>query len=333
MTLNYTVRQINSPFDDTAFFARNIYKKHPVLFDCGRLGKITNAELLSISDIFISHTHIDHFYGFDRIIRGSICAEKTVRVFGPPGIIKNVQGKIDAYTWNLIRSYPLQIQVIELHPSGNCKQAHFSAFKGFIPDYSDIVFDQIEFEDGFTLDVEFFDHGITSVGYRLNEPQQVHIDKDKLADNNYKPGKWLGELTIALTTGADKTSHIEVETHEDVKQISIKQLETEIVIYKQPQSITFMTDMGPTYANVQKAIQFAKNSTILLIESVFLKNEILHAMEKNHMTLELSKFIFNESKSQYVKFFHFAPRYEYQKEHFFSVLYDGTQGKILPNPK
>ena len=82
MKLNFNIRHVNTAFDDTAFFVRNVYKKSPFLFDCGRLGKITNSEILSLSDIFISHAHIDHFYGFDRIIRGSITADKTIRISG-----------------------------------------------------------------------------------------------------------------------------------------------------------------------------------------------------------------------------------------------------------
>lgn len=330
MITNFQVKQVNSPFDDTSFFIRNMYKKSPFLFDCGRLGKITNSEILSISDIFISHTHIDHFYGFDRIIRGSICADKTIRVFGPPGIIKNVQGKIDAYTWNLIKSYNLNISVIELSKKDIFRQATYSAFKGFIPELTEIRYDDIELGDGFTFEYEFFDHGINSMGYRINEPQQIHINKELLNDKGYVPGKWIGELNNALEMNAPKDTIIECEMKEGIIKKSIKELEEEIIIYKKPQSITFMTDLAPTYTNIQKAINFAKDSTILLIEGMFLKNEILHSIDKKHLTLELSKYIFQQSTSKYVKFFHFAPRYEYNKDAFFGELYKDMRDFILP---
>ena len=68
MKSNYYIRRVNSPFDDSGIFVRNVYMKKAVLFDCGRLGNIDNSELNDISYIFISHTHVDHFSGFDRFL-------------------------------------------------------------------------------------------------------------------------------------------------------------------------------------------------------------------------------------------------------------------------
>ena len=98
LMFNFTINQLNSPFDDSAFFVRNIYHRKALLFDCGRLGGLTHSEILSLSDIFVSHTHMDHFIGFDRILRGSLKADKELRLFGPPGFITNVDGKFRGYT-------------------------------------------------------------------------------------------------------------------------------------------------------------------------------------------------------------------------------------------
>ncbi len=330
MKLNFNIRHVNTSFDDTAFFVRNIYKKSPFMFDCGRLGKISNSEILSVSDIFISHTHMDHFYGFDRIIRGSITADKTIRVFGPPGIINNVKGKIEGYTWNLIKSYKLNIEVIELNEEKkNLKRVIFSAFEGFIPVFDDIDFDMIEFENEFNVDYKFFDHGITSVGYRVTEPFQISINKEKLISKKYVSGKWLGELQNALKNKLAKNKKIYCKTHNgDIKK-TIKELEDDIVEYKAPQSVTFITDIAPSFDNIASAINFAKDSTVLLIESMFTKKEILHAIIKKHLTVDLAKFIFDESHSKFVSFFHFAPRYEINKTDFFSYLYRDFKDKIL----
>jgi ribonuclease Z len=326
--MNFKVKQLNSPFDDTAFFIRNIYKKTPFLFDCGKLNKISNSELLSISDVFISHTHMDHFYGFDRLLRGSICANKTIRFFGPKGIIKNIQGKIDSYTWNLIKSYNLNISVIELTEKDIFDTATFSSYAGFIPKKNKINKNSIKLENNFSLDYEFFDHGITSVGYKITEPQLIHIDKNNLIEYGFKPDKWLGKLIKSIENkNYDKI--IECTTFNGIKPFLVKELEEKLVIYKKPQSITFITDIAPTFENIKKAIYFAKNSSVLLIESMFTKNDILHSIDKKHLTVELSKFIFKESDSEYVRFFHFAPRYEIQKESFFTEMYKDIQKSIL----
>ena len=45
-------------------------------------------------------------------------AEKHLSLYGPPGFLKNVEGKLAAYTWNLADkyNYPLSLQINEVHP-------------------------------------------------------------------------------------------------------------------------------------------------------------------------------------------------------------------------
>ncbi|BAI80865.1 ribonuclease Z [Deferribacter desulfuricans SSM1] len=329
MRHNFTIKQVNSPFEDTAFFVRNIYKRQAFLLDCGRLGDIENTEILSISDIFVSHTHIDHFYGFDRILRGMLRSDKKVRVFGPTGIIKNVKGKLDAYTWNLIKNYTFKIEVFELGLDGKINCAMFDAANGFVPECFNLVVDRIELEDGFVLEYEFFDHGISSVGYRIKEEKHVNIKKDVFDKFGYIPGPWLTVLKSKLRNCVDLKEEIDVETTDGIKKVSLKELEQNLVIYKEPQDITFITDIAPTYENFKKAVNFAKNSFVLLIEAMFLKDDVLDAIYKKHLTVELAKKIFQVSGAKFVKFFHFAPKYERDKNKFFLNLYSELNNKIL----
>src|SRR5256714_7254212 len=83
-------------------------------------------------DAFVSHTHMDHFIGFDRLLRVALGRGKTLRLFGPPGLITNVTGKLRGYTWNLVDGYPLAIEVQEFHPQ-EVRSATFLAAQGFAP--------------------------------------------------------------------------------------------------------------------------------------------------------------------------------------------------------
>ena len=50
---------------------------------------------------------MDHFIGFDApLLRVALGRGKTLRLYGPPGLIANVEGKLHGYTWNLVDGYP-----------------------------------------------------------------------------------------------------------------------------------------------------------------------------------------------------------------------------------
>ncbi|MBZ4644308.1 MAG: ribonuclease [Deferribacteres bacterium] len=327
MKNNFQIKKINSPFEDSAFFVRNVYKKSAFLLDCGRLGNISNTEILSVTDVFVSHTHIDHFYGFDRLLRGFIRADKKIRFFGPPNFINNVKGKLAGYTWNLIKNYTLVIEANELYED-KIKTAIFRAEDGFIPEEYEKKRDLIDLGDGFTLDYEFFDHGILTVGYRIKEDIHVSIRKDALEELGYKKGPWISELKSKLRL-CQKDGFLEVEKDGNVVVKSLKELEKELVLYSPAQDITYITDVAPTFENFKKAVTFSRNSHILMIEGMFLKSDLMHAIRKKHLTLELAKEIFIASNSKFVHFFHFAPKYEIEKELFFSTLYKGIDKKVI----
>jgi len=328
MKHNFIIKQVNSAFEDTSFFVRNIYKKKAFLLDCGRLGNITNSEILSISDIFISHTHIDHFYGFDRILRSCLRSDKTVRFFGPPGIINNIWGKLQGYTWNLVENYTFIIEAIELNNKLPFKRSVFKSYNAFKPEISECGKEIFDLGDGFTLDFAFFDHGTISVGYRINEFIHINIKKNACEKYGLVPGKWLTELKDKLRN-EEFSAYIKVDTTNGVKEHSVKELEEMLVIYSPPQDLTFITDIAPTFENYKKAIKFAANSHILLIESMFLKSDILHSIAKKHLTVDIAKDIFFKSGSKYVKFFHFSPKNETNKNEFFQSVYSDIKSRIF----
>jgi len=106
---------INDVFGDPGLFVEVRWSKRALLFDLGHNDALGPTRLLRAGDIFISHTHMDHFIGFDALLRVALGRGKTLRLYGPPGLIANVQGKLQGYTWNLVDGYPLVIAVQEFH--------------------------------------------------------------------------------------------------------------------------------------------------------------------------------------------------------------------------
>lgn len=327
MKFNFKLRPLNSAFDDSAFFMRNVYKKSAMLFDCGRLGNLDNSELLDISDVFISHTHLDHFSGFDRFLRGCLNSNNTIRFYGPKGFINNMQGRLQGYNWNLITDYNIKFIAIELDEKGN-KSALFSAKNSFMKEEIEAPQGDIDIGDKFILKYEFFDHSITSIGYRVCEPINISVNKEKLVNYGYKSGEWIKQLKNYLEANVSKNNIITVLTNNGSVDKTIGELEDSIIEYKKAQDVTYITDIAPSYENYQKAIAFAKDSALLLIEAVFMKNDVMHAQLKNHLTIDLSKDIFLRSNSLKVRFHHFAPKYDRLRDVFFKKLNKDIKDKI-----
>lgn len=93
---------VNDPFGDPALFVDFLFERRALLFDLGDIHALPPRKLLRVSDIFVSHCHMDHFMDFDWFLRICLGRERNVRLYGPPGFLDRVQAKLSAYTWNLV---------------------------------------------------------------------------------------------------------------------------------------------------------------------------------------------------------------------------------------
>ncbi|MEE8634689.1 MAG: MBL fold metallo-hydrolase [Acidiferrobacterales bacterium] len=92
------------------------------------MSRLTPRKILRINDVFVSHTHMDHFVGFDQVLRIFLERRSRLRLFGPPGFIDRVEHKLVAYAWNLIHNYEndFTLDVTEVDIDG---QAHSASVR------------------------------------------------------------------------------------------------------------------------------------------------------------------------------------------------------------
>ena len=76
-----------------------MFERRALLFDIGDITVLAPRQLLRVSHVFGSHTHMDHFAGFDHLLRLLLGRDKTVALYGPSGFIDRVEHKLKAYTW------------------------------------------------------------------------------------------------------------------------------------------------------------------------------------------------------------------------------------------
>ena len=96
---------INGRTGDPVLYIETLFEKQAILFDLGDISTLPPRKIHRLDHVFVSHTHIDHFIGFDYLLRILVGREKTINLYGPGGIIDHVHHKLQAYRWNLVNRY------------------------------------------------------------------------------------------------------------------------------------------------------------------------------------------------------------------------------------
>ena len=96
---------VNGRYGDPTVYVETLFEKSSLLFDLGEIASLSPRKIRRVDQIFVSHAHIDHFIGFDHLLRLLVGQEKTVHLYGPAGFAERVYHKLQAYRWNLVESY------------------------------------------------------------------------------------------------------------------------------------------------------------------------------------------------------------------------------------
>ena len=125
---------VNGRFGDPALYIESLFEKHAILLDLGDIAALPPRKINRIEQVFVSHAHIDHFVGFDLLLRALVGREKTVHLFGPVGFIDRVGHKLQAYQWNLVDRFlfDLCFAVAEIDANGIANTARFRLKNAFV---------------------------------------------------------------------------------------------------------------------------------------------------------------------------------------------------------
>jgi ribonuclease Z len=297
-------RLLHDPFGDPCLLIRILREKRSLLFDAGDLSPLTNTEVYRITDVFITHTHIDHFIGFDTLLRILLRRNHPLHLYGPPGIIANVQGKLKGYTWNLIGDYPTEILVHSFN-GGAITSVAFRARDRF----RKILLSK-SLSDGVLLSTPMFsvratklDHGTPCLAYSIEEKTQLNIDKDRLEKKGLTVGPWLSDLKEKIR-GNRINAFVTVEG----KRHRVSNL-LDIVRLTKGQKISFVTDVGLDRKNIDAIASLVKNSDILYCEAYFMEKDRQRALERFHLTAKETGLLARAAGVGKLALMHLSPKY------------------------
>ena len=76
---------VNGRFGDPALYIETLFETRTILFDLGDIGALSPRKIKRLEHILVSHAHVDHFVGFDRLLRLLVGREKKISLYRPPG--------------------------------------------------------------------------------------------------------------------------------------------------------------------------------------------------------------------------------------------------------
>jgi len=323
MTPQFQPCLVNGPFDDPGVYVDFLYERRALLFDLGDVRALSPRKILRISHIFISHTHIDHFIGFDHLLRLCLGREKRLHLYGPAGFTFQVEHRLASFTWNLVAYYPTDFTVIavELHPDGRSISAEFHCRSGFRREQErteQLVGGILLDEETFRIRTAFLDHRTVSLAFALEEKSHVNIMKNRLLELGLPTGPWLAELKRAIVRGESDDTPFRVwwqgATGVAERRFPLGELQEKILHIVPGQKIAYVTDAAYTPANAARIIDLARGADYLFIEATFLDAERERAGKRSHLTALQAGLLARQAGVARVIPFHFSPRYRGMEE-------------------
>jgi ribonuclease Z len=303
-------RLINGPFDDPGVYLDFRYGRRALLFDLGDLSLLSSRELLRVSHAFVSHTHMDHFSGFDRLLR--VCLHRTapLRLVGPPDFIDRVEHKIRAFTWNLIgaESVDFSLVVDEFHGERIARSASFSArdlFRRRHEPCPALPAGQVLVEDAFRVEAVTLDHGIPSLAFALCEPLRVNVWRGALEERGLPVGPWLNRAKRAIREGACEDTTVAVSSDREVRLRDL----AGVFHVGSGQKVAYVTDAAETADNATAIVQLARGADQLFIEAVFSETDGRLADATRHLTAAGAGRLARSAGVRIVTPFHHSSRY------------------------
>lgn len=323
MRPSFHPRLINDPFSDPGLFIPFLFEKRALMFDLGDLCSLSSKDLLKVSHVFVTHTHMDHFIGFDTLLRTLLGRDKTLHLFGPPDFFQHVEGKLAGYTWNLVSEYEndFVLKVNEVHQDKIYTKTYIcqDRFKPKKAPSSRPFSGNLLEEPSFSVHGALLDHRIPCLGLALTENFYVNIIKEGLKELGLPVGAWLNRFKAAIYQEENPHSDFVVSWEEKgkatrEKRFLLGELAEKIARISPGQKIVYITDVAATTENSRKIIELAKEANHLFIEAVFLDSEKDMAFKKYHLTAREAGELAGKAGVKSLQLFHFSPRYKHRAD-------------------
>lgn len=322
---------VNGRYGDPAVYVETMFENRSLLFDLGDITALPPRKVQRIERIFVSHTHIDHFIGFDYLLRLLVGREKTVHLYGPSGLGEAVHHKLQGYRWDLVESYAcdLVFDVTELTTSQSLARMRFRLKTAFAPEglsECPTAGGVLCAERRFRVSAAILEHHTSCLGFALQEAAHINIWKNRLAERALPVGPWLQGLKMAVAEGRGDDHLIRIDGAGAESLLlelgSLRDLLTVVA----GQKIGYVTDVADTAANRAGIMALVRDADVLFIEAAFAAGDAALARQRAHLTTRAAGEIARAANARRIEPFHFSPRYAEEEQRMLDEVTAAFEG-------
>ena len=312
---------VNGRYGDPTVYVETLFEKRGLLFDLGEIASLPPRKLQRIDQIFVSHAHIDHFIGFDHLLRLLVGRETSVHLYGPSGLAEHVYHKLQGYRWDLVEGYDRELAFIinELRTPQSILTTRFRLRRAFAaePSASRITSDGVLCnQPSFRVSAAILEHHTPCLGFALQEAAHVNIWRNRLMERGLPVGPWLHSLKSAIVAGC-ADDHLIIVDGAATSGGRVERLGglRDLLTVTAGQKIAYVTDVADTPANRAAIIALARDADTFFIEGAFAERDAKLARQRAHLTASAAGQIAREANVRRVEPFHFSPRYAGEEKH------------------
>jgi ribonuclease Z len=326
---------LNGVFGDPQLHLRLRHLGRSLMFDIGS-GTGTGGRLPArlahqVTDVFISHAHMDHISGFQWLLRSRLGDLPPCRVYGPPGLAQHIHGFIQCFLWDRIQDRGPVFEVAELHGD---RLHHYRIQAGkdgceYISE-SPVAQGIIHEEAGFRIRVAKLDHHTPVLAYAYEPEREMNVRKDRLAAQGLDPGPWLAALKQAVLTD-NRGAMI---TLPDGRNMAAGPLGDDLVLIKSGKRLVYATDLADTAENRRRLMDLAHHAHTFFCEAPFMEADAEQAARTGHLTTRACGEIAAAAGVARLVPFHFSRRYAHDPQQVYDEIGAACSCLVAPaSPK
>jgi ribonuclease BN (tRNA processing enzyme) len=317
---------VNGIFGDPLLHVRLRHQKRSFLFDLGEATRLQARIAHQVTDIFLSHAHIDHIGGFLGLLRSCIGDPRPRRVYGPPGIADHLAGMIAGIRWDRVGDRGPVFEVSELY-SDRLERHLLRAGEPARERLEDrnVTDGVLLQEPGLEIRAVELDHGIPVLAFAFVEGRVLHIRKERLQRSGLDPGAWLSELKRVVLD--EKLDH--VISLPGGRQRSARELAADLLLSRTGKKLVYATDLDDNETNRERLARFAEGASFFYCEASFQEKDVHLARATQHLTTRATAEIAKSAQVEMLVPFHFSKRYESSAEEHYAEIESFFPGRVL----